>query len=140
MLAAALVLVPGAQAESALTDVSFTADLSLVPTGDSSDFGTLLVDQVAHTADVLSFYQDRVANEAFLETSQGDRLSLHVAWALGDATIHCVVSRVEGESVSGPCAAQGGISGAGTWTGRFEGRARMSVALSLRAVCHVCGR
>ena len=140
LLAAALVLVPAAQADSALTDASLTADLTLVPLGDSSDLGTLLVDQVAHAADVLSFYQDRIANEAFLETSQGDRLSLRIAWALGDATIHCAVVRVDGDSVSGPCAAQGGLSGAGTWTGRFEGRTRLSVVLSLRVVCHVCPR
>ena len=140
VLVAALVLVPAAQAESAPTDVSLTADLSLVPLGDSSDLGTLLVEQVAFAADVLSFYQDRIANEAFLGTSTGDHLTLRVAWALGAATIHCVVVRVEGESVSGPCAAQGGIAGTGTWTGRFEGRSRLSVEVRLRVVCQVCRR
>ncbi|MFI9561188.1 putative baseplate assembly protein [Nonomuraea endophytica] len=34
-----------------------------------SDFGVVLVELVAYVADILSYYQDRVANEAFLPTA-----------------------------------------------------------------------
>jgi uncharacterized phage protein gp47/JayE len=37
---------------------------------DPSDFGMLLVDLWAHAADVLHFYVDRAAGEAFLDTAQ----------------------------------------------------------------------
>lgn len=34
-----------------------------------SDFGVVLIEMVAYVADILSYYQDRVANEAFLRTA-----------------------------------------------------------------------
>ena len=42
---------------------------------DSDDFSLALLDAYACMADVLSFYQERIANEAFLRTA-GERLSL----------------------------------------------------------------
>src|SRR5205807_4046908 len=34
-----------------------------------ADFGVVLIELVAYVADILSYYQDRVANEAFLATA-----------------------------------------------------------------------
>jgi hypothetical protein len=42
-----------------------------------SDFGIVLIDLFAHMADILSYYQDRIANEAFLETAQERRSILN---------------------------------------------------------------
>lgn len=38
-------------------------------TGDPNDFGVLLVEMFAYQGDILSYYQDRVANESFLATA-----------------------------------------------------------------------
>src|SRR5687767_9363902 len=34
-----------------------------------ADFGVVLIELVAYVADILSYYQDRVANESFLSTA-----------------------------------------------------------------------
>ena len=34
-----------------------------------ADFGVVLIELMAYVADILSYYQDRVANEAFLATA-----------------------------------------------------------------------
>src|SRR5262245_15753557 len=36
---------------------------------DESDFGVVLIELFAYVADILSYYQDRVANEAYLDTA-----------------------------------------------------------------------
>src|SRR6266436_9514050 len=38
-----------------------------------ADFGVVLIELFAYMADILSYYQDRIANEAFLETAQERR-------------------------------------------------------------------
>src|SRR6185369_4828268 len=38
-----------------------------------ADFGIVLIELFAYMADILSYYQDRVANEAFLNTEQERR-------------------------------------------------------------------
>src|SRR2546423_3019680 len=38
-----------------------------------ADFGIVLIELFAYMADILSYYQDRVANEAFLNTAQERR-------------------------------------------------------------------
>src|SRR3954453_3578976 len=40
---------------------------------DEADFGTVLLELFAQLGDVLSYYQDRVANEAFLGTARTRR-------------------------------------------------------------------
>jgi len=98
-----------------------------------------LLDELAYVADVLSFYQDQIANENFLQTDQGDRLSLRVRTSLGDVEIRCVVAGVEGGLASGPCAAIGFAEGAGRWTGTIEPETRLlSVDLHLQVVCRSC--
>ena len=49
--------------------------LSQLRTRDSDDFSIALLDAYAGMADVLSFYQERIANESYLRTS-GERFSL----------------------------------------------------------------
>src|SRR3954462_11625070 len=43
------------------------------------DFGILLVELFAYCADILSYYGDRVANEAFLSTATQRRSVLNIA-------------------------------------------------------------
>ena len=50
--------------------------LSKLRSRDSDDFSIALLDAYACMADVLSFYQERLANEAYLRTA-GERLSLN---------------------------------------------------------------
>src|SRR5437879_5581409 len=38
-----------------------------------ADFGVVLIELLAYMADILSYYQDRIANEAFLSTAQERR-------------------------------------------------------------------
>src|SRR6266436_4387393 len=38
-----------------------------------ADFGIVLIELFAYMADILSYYQDRIANEAFLSTAQERR-------------------------------------------------------------------
>src|SRR5258708_38964675 len=40
---------------------------------NEADFGNVLLQLFAHTGDILSYYQDRVANESFLGTAQTRR-------------------------------------------------------------------
>lgn len=42
-----------------------------------ADFGNVLLQLFAHMGDILSYYQDRVANESFLGTAQTRRSSIH---------------------------------------------------------------
>lgn len=42
-----------------------------------SDFGIVLIELFAYMADILSYYQDRLANEAFLTTAQERRSIIH---------------------------------------------------------------
>jgi len=44
---------------------------------DESDFGNVLLQLFAHMGDLLSYYQDRVANESFLATAQTRRSVMH---------------------------------------------------------------
>lgn len=67
---------------AALSDARFPA-LAGLRTRDRDDFAVALCDAWAVVADVLSFYQERLANEAFLRTAT-DRLSLvHLARLIG---------------------------------------------------------
>ena len=43
----------------------------------ASDLGFALLELFAYVGDALSFYQDQVANEAYLETEDGVRVRLH---------------------------------------------------------------
>src|SRR5580765_483297 len=40
---------------------------------NEADFGNVLLELFAHVGDILSYYQDRVANESFLGTARGRR-------------------------------------------------------------------
>jgi hypothetical protein len=42
-----------------------------------SDFGNVLLELFAHMGDILSYYQDRIANESFLGTAQTRRSIIH---------------------------------------------------------------
>jgi hypothetical protein len=42
-----------------------------------ADFGNVLLQLFAHMGDILSYYQDRVANESFLGTAQARRSIIH---------------------------------------------------------------
>ena len=42
-----------------------------------ADFGNVLLQLFAHIGDILSYYQDRVANESFLETAQSRHSIIH---------------------------------------------------------------
>lgn len=42
-----------------------------------ADFGNVLLELFAHMGDILSYYQDRVANESFLGTAQSRRSIIH---------------------------------------------------------------
>ena len=42
-----------------------------------ADFGNVLLQLFAHMGDILSYYQDRVANESFLSTAQSRRSIIH---------------------------------------------------------------
>lgn len=51
--------------------------------GEAGDFGTLLLELFAYMGDVLHFYIDRVASEAFLTTAQRRQSVLYIADMLG---------------------------------------------------------
>ena len=42
-----------------------------------ADFGNVLLQLFAHMGDILSYYQDRIANESFLGTAQSRRSIIH---------------------------------------------------------------
>jgi len=76
LLAAMRALVPGKLPE--WTD--FTSE---------ADFGNVLLEMFAHMGDILSYYQDRIANESFLGTAQTRRSIIHhlrlISYRLGTA-------------------------------------------------------
>src|SRR3972149_4156664 len=63
-----------ASLQSRLSSQNYPA-LAKLRTRDSDDFSIALLDAYASMADVLSFYQERLANESWLRTA-GERLSL----------------------------------------------------------------
>lgn len=136
--AAALAFVPAAPAAPPLQELVLSADVSLDrPADTEGEPGVLLLDAVAHSADVLAFYQDRVATEAFLDTARGDGLTLQVSFALGSFTVRCAVA--DDGTATGPCAAQGVLAGAGSWTGSVDRAAgRVRFELRLAVVCPRC--
>src|SRR5216683_7765388 len=54
-----------------------------------ADFGNVLLQLFAHMGDILSYYQDRIANESFLGTAQTRRSIIHhlrlISYRLGTA-------------------------------------------------------
>ncbi|MUM36182.1 hypothetical protein, partial [Mycolicibacterium sp. CBMA 361] len=63
---------PGAWAEfksSMLADLSTTHTLAGLRTRDDDDFTIALLDSWAVVCDILAFYQERIANEAYLRTA-----------------------------------------------------------------------
>ncbi len=67
---------------AALSDPSL-APLALLRTRDSSDFSIALIDAWAVVLDILTFYQERFANEAFLRTALGQRSVFELARLVG---------------------------------------------------------
>jgi uncharacterized phage protein gp47/JayE len=55
--------------ESMLEQIASTAGLSALSTREDDDYAITTIDLAAAVADVLSFYQERYANEAFLRTA-----------------------------------------------------------------------
>lgn len=55
--------------ESMLEQIATTAGLSTLSTREDDDYAITTIDLAAAVADVLSFYQERYANEAFLRTA-----------------------------------------------------------------------
>ncbi|MEZ4727625.1 MAG: baseplate J/gp47 family protein [Caldilineaceae bacterium] len=50
---------------------------------DEADFGNVLLELFAHMGDILSYYQDRIANESFLGTAQTRRSIIHHLQLIG---------------------------------------------------------
>jgi len=67
---------------ASLSDPSLPA-LSVLRTRDSSDFSIALLDAWAGSLDVLTFYQERFANEAFLRTAVDRRSVFELARLIG---------------------------------------------------------
>ncbi len=65
-----------------LSDPRFPV-LSLLRTRDPSDFSIALLDAWAVALDILTFYQERFANEAFLRTATGQRSVFELARLVG---------------------------------------------------------
>jgi hypothetical protein len=89
---------------AALSDSSYPA-LSLLRTRDTTDFSIALLDAWAVILDILTFYQERFANEAFLRTAVGQRSVFELAALVGYApspgvaastTLACTLSTVRG--------------------------------------------
>jgi predicted phage baseplate assembly protein len=68
--------------ESALTGTGNSA-LSRLKTRDDDDFSIALLDSWAVVADVLTFYQERIANESYLRTANERRSIVELARELG---------------------------------------------------------
>jgi predicted phage baseplate assembly protein len=68
--------------ESALTGAGNSA-LSGLKTRDDDDFSIALLDSWAVVADVLTFYQERIANESYLRTANERRSIVELARELG---------------------------------------------------------
>lgn len=60
-----------------------------------ADLGVVLIEAMAYTGDILSFYIDRVANEAYLATATQRRSILLLAEALDYAVTHSVPATVD---------------------------------------------
>ncbi|WP_213803540.1 putative baseplate assembly protein [Granulicella sp. dw_53] len=67
---------------AALSDPELLA-LGALRTRDPSDFTVALIDSYAVVADILSFYQERLANEAFLRTALDQRSVFSLAALVG---------------------------------------------------------
>ncbi|HEV2273474.1 MAG TPA: hypothetical protein VGR96_04875, partial [Acidobacteriaceae bacterium] len=67
---------------AALSDPSFPS-LALLSTRDPSDFSIALLDAWAVALDILTFYQERFANEAFLRTAVDQRSVFELARLVG---------------------------------------------------------
>src|SRR5215472_12927547 len=67
---------------SALSDPAFPA-LAPLATRDDSDFSIALLDAFAVTADILTFYQERLANESYLRTAAQPRSVFELARLVG---------------------------------------------------------
>ena len=67
---------------AALSDPAFPS-LALLRTRDSSDFSVALIDSWALALDILTFYQERFANEAFLRTAVDPRSVFELAHLVG---------------------------------------------------------
>jgi hypothetical protein len=67
---------------SALSDPAHPA-LALLTARDDSDFSIALLDAFAVSVDILTFYQERLANEAFLRTAVQHRSVFELARQVG---------------------------------------------------------
>jgi Baseplate J-like protein len=67
---------------AALSDPAFPA-LAPLATRDDSDFSIALLDAFAVTADILTFYQERLANESYLRTAAQPRSVFELARLVG---------------------------------------------------------
>src|ERR1700676_1224004 len=67
---------------SALSDPGFAA-LAPLTTRDDSDFSVALLDAFAVSADILTFYQERLANESYLRTAVQQRSVFELARLVG---------------------------------------------------------
>ncbi len=67
---------------AALSDPAFAA-LAPLATRDDSDFSIALLDAFAVTADILTFYQERLANESYLRTAMQPRSVFELARLVG---------------------------------------------------------
>src|SRR5205814_4385597 len=67
---------------AALSDITRPA-LQNLKTRDDDDFSIALLDAAATTADVLTFYQERIANESYLRTATERRSLLELARLIG---------------------------------------------------------
>jgi len=67
---------------AALSDPSLPA-LAALRTRDDSDFSIALLDAWASAADILTFYQERLANEAYLRTAVEQRSVIELARLVG---------------------------------------------------------
>jgi hypothetical protein len=71
-----------ASMQAELSDPAFPS-LSLLRTRDKSDFSIALLDAWAVALDILTFYQERFANEAFLRTASTQRSVFELARLVG---------------------------------------------------------
>ena len=67
---------------ASLTDPDYSA-IALLTTRETSDFTIALLDSFAVTADILTFYQERLANESYLRTAVQPRSVFELARLVG---------------------------------------------------------
>ncbi len=84
--------------------------LATLTTRESSDSAVAFADAAACVADVLSFYQERIANEGFLRTATERRSLLELARAVGyelrpgvSASVHLVFTVEDAPGAPGVC-------------------------------------